>query len=498
MSNRSRSLFLEACGAQGRLQLALQRGRKAVTRKALPLPFALVGRDPHNDLRLEDPAISRRHAYLQLVAGRLWCLDLGSRCGIRWEDGSRHPGWLEGGRLLHLGPFRIRREEREERGHTPATAASNPLKPDSAESRALPGVTLEFVNEPHAHPPYRLNRVLTLLGQAPSCKVRLISSTVGKVHCSLLRTAEGLWVIDLRGRQGILVGGQGASWARLDDGDTFQVGKFVMRVHYDRPQDEDGTFASSPAETSALPDPAAWPPVGSPAGSAGPEHGPVSPATPLAPLGGLAFQAFPPLGQPALAVPTGPMSVDAEVVRSLLLPLASQFSLMQQQMFDQFQQSLVAMAQVFSGLHQEQMALLRQELDRLNELTVELRTLEARLSPGAPALPPGFFLPPAAGRSPGRRPRADSSPPPASPIVPASAPAPPPTEGGAGPVAATANGTAEAAAPDSGPPDRSTGTAPDHLGNEVHVWLAQRLAALQEERQSRWRKLFNFLWGKSG
>ena len=76
------SSFLDACGAAGPLHWDVQcPGSRAGDRLTLDLPFLLVGSDPACDLRLQHPDVSDRHAYLQLVGGRLFCLDLGSRTG---------------------------------------------------------------------------------------------------------------------------------------------------------------------------------------------------------------------------------------------------------------------------------------------------------------------------------------------------------------------------------------------------------------------------------
>src|SRR5207245_1978028 len=60
------------------------------------------------------------------------------------------------------------------------------------------------------------------------------------------------------------------------------------------------------------------------------------------------------------------------------------FGQMQQQMFDQFQQAMVMMVQMFRSLHRDQMQLVREELDRLHELTAELQSLQADLAKNPP------------------------------------------------------------------------------------------------------------------
>src|SRR5579875_3119632 len=74
--------FLEACGAQVPPRLEIEpQGQGEIVRRTLTLPFARIGRDKHADVFLEDKDVSRRHTYLQMVAGRWWWVDLDSRTG---------------------------------------------------------------------------------------------------------------------------------------------------------------------------------------------------------------------------------------------------------------------------------------------------------------------------------------------------------------------------------------------------------------------------------
>ena len=54
--------------------------------------------------------------------------------------------------------------------------------------------------------------------------------------------------------------------------------------------------------------------------------------------------------------------------------------MMQQQMFDQFQQAMAMMVQMFGTMHRDQMEVIRAELDRLRELTDEFHGLKNGLA----------------------------------------------------------------------------------------------------------------------
>jgi hypothetical protein len=64
----------------------------------------------------------------------------------------------------------------------------------------------------------------------------------------------------------------------------------------------------------------------------------------------------------------------------MLVPLINQIGFMQQQMFDQFQQAMTMMVQMFGTMHREQMEMIRAELDGLHDLTEEFHALKKELA----------------------------------------------------------------------------------------------------------------------
>src|SRR5262245_39699530 len=99
--------FLNACGFSEPLRLTVDGPRVEGEARTLPQPFAVIGRDPQADVILDDLRVSRRHIYIQAVAGRVFWVDLESRTGTCDETGTRKSGWLADGGLLEIGPFVI-------------------------------------------------------------------------------------------------------------------------------------------------------------------------------------------------------------------------------------------------------------------------------------------------------------------------------------------------------------------------------------------------------
>jgi hypothetical protein len=158
------------------------------------------------------------------------------------------------------------------------------------------------------------------------------------------------------------------------------------------------------------------------------------------------------VSSPAQAIISSQTALPVGTIESMLSPLMVQFSLMQQQMFEQFQQTVLMIGQMFGNLHREQIEFVRQELAQIQRLTRELQTLQEEWSTQPPSPQPA--LPPSPGESAAKTP----------PVKPAAA---------AGP----------------------TSTAPPPPV-EIHTWLSQRLTAINQERQGRWQKILGVLTGK--
>jgi pSer/pThr/pTyr-binding forkhead associated (FHA) protein len=357
------------------------------------------------------------------------------------------------GRSIRIGPYAIRVAAGVRGDEDEVSPPSNPLRSSLSDFSSFPRVGLE-VSQGGARQPMRLvDRVLTLVGRSAHCRLLLNHSTVSRTHCALLHTSVGFWLIDLLGRDGTRVNGTPVRWALLEEGDELRIGQYLIRVHMlNRSGSGTGNNLLPPVQ---------------------------SPAPALLLRGGLPVEVNGFLTS-ALQLPAASSALataGAGATESLLIPLVSQFSLMTQQMFDQFQQALMTMVQTFSRLHRDQLQLIRQELNQLHGLTRELQEIQKELGKRPTA-------PPRTAAEPSEKGRTTLPPPPSAPAVPRA-------PRNAEPARSRASTVAEASADTSAvPPPRPTA--------EVHAWLTQRLAVLQEERQTRWQKILHALTGKSG
>lgn len=243
------SLFQEACGAVGPLKVSIQHadGRPRDHRE-FDQPFLVIGRETKTDLPLNDKAVSYRHAYLQVIAGQVFCIDLFARTGVRWGNGSRPSGWLTPDQPIGIGPFTIQLPNAP---HPNLNGAIDPLASRSRDQDPLPPVSLEILLE-NQTVVWPMNRVVALVGQEQRCKVHLKAAGVSSTHCSLVRTPMGLWVVDLNSSGGTKLNGAPVRYAHLVDGDELRIGEMRLRVNYSSARQSGGSSSSSLSPASGV------------------------------------------------------------------------------------------------------------------------------------------------------------------------------------------------------------------------------------------------------
>lgn len=437
--------FAGACGATGPLELEVDLAEGGVlARGAVAMPFTLVGRDDACDVILTDAEVNPRHAWVQVVRGRVYVVDLGSRTGLGWPDGRTGNGWLVPDHPVRIGPFLLKLRAWPSPAHASLPPAYNPLQSDPDLDRTLPPVVLEFRNGRRARDRWKVNRVLTLVGRAPECKIHLTAEDIAGYHCGLVWTPDGLWVVDLSGR-GVVVNGERMRVAPLTPGSELWVGRFLIGVQAGNVPDgpatgrdgrsghlTNGRLSASHSEPARQ--------VGSHYPSRPPDGG--EPARPLAPLwsddevplgvippgersGGLpsshilsdvdqlwSESGLDPVSEPLVINPArstpsllppppprptapplparpgaafGPPSgstvrLTADESAEVVLALVKQLGELHAQMAEQFQQSLVLLAHLFTWLRRDELPAVQRELARILELNTELTRLQGEVA----------------------------------------------------------------------------------------------------------------------
>ena len=170
------------------------------------------------------------------------------------------------------------------------------------------------------------------------------------------------------------------------------------------------------------------------------------------------------------------MSSESELSASLLTSVFDQFDQMQQQFLDQFQQSALMMFRALGTIHRDQMEELREKLDSLDQITADFKAIQAQMTS---TLSPDHnsSVPSTAAATPTEpktlRTSAEN------------------TDGGGQGHSAMENGTEH--------PNQKRHLLvdqPDDLSMNVHEWMIGRLAALEDERRTRWQKILDLIRGR--
>jgi pSer/pThr/pTyr-binding forkhead associated (FHA) protein len=424
--------FADACGATGPLDLRVDLAEGGLLAEgSVDQPFTLVGRDDACDVTLSDPDVSMRHAWLQVLGGRVFAVDLGSHAGLVWPGGARGPGWLDAGTPVRIGPFLLSLRSPASPRPTPYPPGYNPLASDTAAKNRL-AVSLEFRNGRRGRDRWSVNRLLTLIGRSPDCKIHLNAEDISSYHCGLVSTRGGLWVVDLSGR-GVVVNGERMRVAPLPQGAELWVGRFLIGCQYQTPP-------APTAPAAPLPKSPATPPVtpaakgAKPAGGAAPNGKPaplpvpgdariaITPAPLQLPAasddevelgaepeaGGLpashimadAFRhkGGSPSGSmsnpilvsgsgPKPPAPVPPGSALAGLLEGADAPPEVSLSALLRQMADlhgravaEYQQSQLLLTQLFARVKREHLAILQHELGRIQDLSAEIASLQGLLA----------------------------------------------------------------------------------------------------------------------
>ncbi len=262
MTNDAINSLKQALGVHRPLRLAVMGPKQREPQYVdVDAPFLIAGRARDCDIPLLDRTVSFRHAYLQVFGDRVACIDLLSPSGVSW-DGPGTGQWLTPEHRVGIGPYWLQLFDdgwsREFTNWSPPLECKS-REPESAVFGQLPHVDLRLTNRKMQRATWPINRVLTLVGRDDRCRITCGDERVSRVHCSLLLTPSGLWVIDLLGRGGIQVNGESCRTALLQPGDELSVGHYRMQAVYDQPPAalvvaEPPTQVPEPVQVSTVPD----------------------------------------------------------------------------------------------------------------------------------------------------------------------------------------------------------------------------------------------------
>ncbi|MGH7179717.1 MAG: FHA domain-containing protein, partial [Tepidisphaeraceae bacterium] len=78
-------------------------------------------------------------------------------------------------------------------------------------------------------PAIPLHRPVMVIGSRSTCRIRLLSKSVSKAHCILIRDGARMYIRDLASRSQLFVNGQRTDEKDLEDGDLLKIGSFTLQ-----------------------------------------------------------------------------------------------------------------------------------------------------------------------------------------------------------------------------------------------------------------------------
>jgi pSer/pThr/pTyr-binding forkhead associated (FHA) protein/anti-anti-sigma regulatory factor len=238
----------------------------------LAQPFAVVGRADEADITLEGDDVSFRHAYLQRLAGRVFCIDLSSKTGTYWGEKRRYSGWLSPRKAVRIGGYSLCVRDDPADGVEPGNGDQTNLPAAQLEGLGHAGrYVLEFFDDSVPEPIREIKHEIALVGRSSKCHIQVDDESVSRVHCALVPTVEGLLVVDLLGRGGTRVDHKRIRWSYAEAGSVLTIGRYELSVWH-------RTSAATPGSDTHLGEIATFPAVSADA-EAAPSHDATSEAT---------------------------------------------------------------------------------------------------------------------------------------------------------------------------------------------------------------------------
>jgi pSer/pThr/pTyr-binding forkhead associated (FHA) protein len=330
--------FFEACGGRSVLSLSVKRNDRDKPPKTYVFeqPFVLVGRCPEGDLTLSDANVGFRHFYLQLIDGRWSFVNLARLARVATIGTERASGWFDPGDELEVGPYTIKHLA------LPAQAIDRKATGDSSSSfKGMQPVRLEMINglsELRRERVRTFTNAITLIGASRQCDLWLRDDSVSGIHAGLVLTPQGAWVVDLLGREGVLVDGNRVYWKQIHEGTELRIGRFRFRVRGN--SDDERSSIRTTSRPKAEPSP--------------------SESVDESLFGG---------------------SLTGDTVLALVRQLAE----MQSQFFEHSQLQMQMMSEMMAHLRGTEQASVRRDLARIDEIGRELRDIQQQLAASPPS-----------------------------------------------------------------------------------------------------------------
>lgn len=187
-------------------------------------PTVRLGRSQTNDLILNDPQVSGKHAQLSLSREGWLVADLNSSNGT-FLDGQalapRRAGLVQPGSIVQIGGFRLSiRDLRAQ--ESPPLYLGDRVR---LETKPVPGLAAFFQGQVVK---FSLDRAVLILGRKRDSDLQIPDSQVSGHHARLEQVGSSYQITDLGSTNGLVYQGQRIKQRVLADGDLISIGQQVV------------------------------------------------------------------------------------------------------------------------------------------------------------------------------------------------------------------------------------------------------------------------------
>ncbi|OGB90149.1 MAG: hypothetical protein A3H39_03095 [candidate division NC10 bacterium RIFCSPLOWO2_02_FULL_66_22] len=225
-------------------------GEKSLGTFSLGKGELTIGRNPGNDILIDNVGVSRRHSVIRWSGDRAVVEDLGSANGtfVNGEKITSHE--LRDGDeivvLKHKMIYRLPKEAAAPRVEVAQDVGQKTMYIDSAaiaQAAAGKAATRPEVATPRLRPRLILPNLKKLaledeeitLGSGADCKIQLSGMFVAKLHAKIIPEGEGQFkIVHVAGLAGIRVNGEKISEHILKHGDEIEIGKQKLLFRLER------------------------------------------------------------------------------------------------------------------------------------------------------------------------------------------------------------------------------------------------------------------------
>jgi pSer/pThr/pTyr-binding forkhead associated (FHA) protein len=218
-------------------------GEKALGAFSLGKGELTIGRNPGNDILIDNAGVSRRHAVIIVSGERVVIEDLGSANGT-FVNGQRITSHElhDGDEILvlkHRLLYHVPKEAAPPKFEMPEDVGQRTMYVDSASvAQAVAGKPTPKLRPRLILPDLKklaLEEMEITLGSGLACKIQLSGMFVAKVHARIVPDEEGQYrIVHLAGLAGTRVNGEKITERILKHGDEIEIGKHKLLFRLER------------------------------------------------------------------------------------------------------------------------------------------------------------------------------------------------------------------------------------------------------------------------